>query len=116
MSRDDRDGGPLWLYRRILLAGLPGIVAAPMLGACGSLFPERGSLRFRVVVEVDSPSGLKAGASVLENRNQAGASGAMRRLQNPRAECFGEAVVVDLGEGARAVRRERGCLWRPQDV
>ncbi len=99
MDRDYAALERVSMQRRSVLATAPTLLAASLLGGCGAMFPKRENLRFRVTVTTDTPSGSVSGSSVLENRNEAGAGGSLRLVQNPRAECFGEAVVVNLGEG-----------------
>lgn len=93
-------------------------VASGLTSGCGVLFPKKGSLRYCVSIEMYTPSGIRRGSGVLESRNEAGASGSLRMLQNPRAECFGEAVVTDLGDGRQvyALRQDPRVNRRIYDL
>jgi len=61
---------------------------------------------------------MKKGSSVLENRNVGGASGSLRMIQQPQAECYGEAAVVELGDGKQffAVREDAYVARRMYDM
>lgn len=72
--------------------GLLVAVAALFVGGCG----RRGkALRFKLTVEVNTPAGLKTGASVLESVFNSG-----NGFENSAsAWTYGEAPTVDLGNG-----------------
>ncbi len=73
---------------------LAALVAAALLCACAG---RREALSYRVTVEVQTPTGLKSGSSVLENRHEAGARRSLRQFQPGKGDLVGEAVAVDLG-------------------
>ncbi len=93
----------------IVVLALAGV--AYMLWSC---WPASDQLRYRVTVEVQTPSGLMHGSAVLENRNVSGASGSLAPYQVGRAEAYGEAVTVDLGDGRQifAVRENPYVMQR----
>lgn len=63
-------------------------LALPLVG-CGE---DLGAYRFRLTVEIDTPTGIRSGSSVLEAVYS-------RFGGNAHAELRGQAVVVDLGNG-----------------
>lgn len=83
------------MTRRLAIGSLAGAILATATG-CGR---RRESMRYRITLEVDTPSGLKTGSSVLENRSSTGSSRALREIDKGGGEAYGEAPVVDLGEG-----------------
>lgn len=83
------------MTRRFAIGTLAGAIFAT--AACSGR--RRESMRYRITLEVDTPSGLKTGSSVLENRSSTGSSRALREIDKGGGEAYGEAPVVDLGEG-----------------
>jgi hypothetical protein len=83
------------MTRRGIMALLAGGSALAVAG-CGRT---GGTLRYRVTIEVDTPSGTKSGSAVLENRNTRGSGGIFRTVDMGRSDTFGEAPFVDLGNG-----------------
>jgi hypothetical protein len=75
--------GASWLF-----AGGAGAVLAGCAG-------RTKALRYRVTLEVDTPSGLRTGSSVLESTFTSGS----RFEYSARAWTYGEAPTVDLGNG-----------------
>lgn len=84
------------MTRRGILLGVIGGLTASLLGGCGQLFPER--YRFRMIVEVDTPEGLRRGSSVYQvtayNTGEFLPEAAKRNWY-----VKGEAVAVDLPGG-----------------
>lgn len=60
---------------------------------------KRAQLRYRVTLEVDGPSGLLLGSSVLENRDAGGSHGLLQQIDHGSSRVDGEAPFVDLGSG-----------------
>lgn len=83
MSRRAFGLSTLWL--------LAGSAGAALAGCSG----RNKALRYRVTVEVDTPSGLKTGASVMESVSNPGNA----FQYSARAWTYGEAPTVDLGNG-----------------
>jgi hypothetical protein len=84
------------MTRRDIIGLLAGGVVASILGGCGDM--SRKSFRFRMMVEVETPQGLKTGSSVME------LSTAMAWHIPPETQVTdtylkGEAVAVDLPGG-----------------
>ena len=75
-----------------LMAG--GSVLA--IAGCGQV---KGVLRYRVTIEVDTPSGVQVGSSVLENRSTQGSKGIFRMTDMGSSITIGESPFVDLGNG-----------------
>ena len=73
--------------RRGTLGVLAGGAAA-LLSGCGLLGGNRGRLRYRITLEIDTPSGLKTGSSVLEYE-----------YPSKTGLSYGQAPFVDLGNG-----------------
>ena len=73
--------------RRGALGVLAGGAAA-LLSGCGLLGGNRGRLRYRITLEIDTPSGLKTGSSVLEYE-----------YPSKTGLSYGQAPFVDLGNG-----------------
>jgi hypothetical protein len=83
----------IWVNRRqaIAVLGLPLLLAG--------CFGNRASFRYKLTLAVDTPEGVKSGFSVVEVDAwdvSVPATGTMSRAK-------GEAVYVDLGEGARPI-------------
>jgi hypothetical protein len=78
-------GQDVGMTRRGVLGLLMGAFGTLALGGCGR---SQRSLRYRITVEIDTPSGLKTGSSVLENE-----------VDSRNGLAFGEAPMVDLGNG-----------------
>ena len=81
---------------RILL-GFSGLVALGFWGMFGPSY----TYRYRLIVEIDTPEGIKSGSSVIETRVRDNGRAwwnlpDMRNLENTTR---GEAVFVDLGHG-----------------
>lgn len=84
------------MVRRGVIALFAGGVAA-LLAGCDWIAPPQATLRYRIIVEVETPQGLRTGSSVIETTYIDGpsigdASGLETRLR-------GEAVAVDLPGG-----------------
>ena len=77
--------------RRSVIRGIL-VVGALAIGGCDA-FGSRATYRYRLTVEVDTPSGPRKGSSVIEVTNRA-----LGGLQGERvdARARGEAVAVDL--------------------
>jgi hypothetical protein len=94
----DHSNSDRMIGRRGLLAGIGAVPALTLLSGCVLLRPS-AELRYRLTVEVDTPSGLKTGFSVI----------AVRVVKNPdwltpegrgtRTSFRGEAVAVDVAPG-----------------
>ena len=82
------------IARRGVLVVLATGVVTLALGACGS----RDSFRYKMVVEVDTPEGVKTGFAVREVYFS-DRSGFPFGESRPQVKLKGEAVVVDLGGG-----------------
>jgi len=83
------------ITRRVVL-GLASAGLATLLVGCIRYYP---TYRYRLTVEVDTPTGLKTGSSVIEVRSwhQAGFPGP--EAGGFRSEVTGEAVAVDVAPG-----------------
>lgn len=80
--------------RRVI--SLLASAAAVVLAGCA----KHGRLRYRITVEVDTPSGLRTGSSVLETRQQGPQPLVPQELgSGGGGGVVGEAVAVDLGGG-----------------
>lgn len=76
--------------------GLLASAAAVVLAGCA----KRGRLRYRITVEVDTPSGVRTGSSVMETRQQGPQPLVPQELgSGGGGGVVGEAVAVDLGGG-----------------
>lgn len=75
------------MARRGVLGALAG-AATFVLSGCGLLGGNRGRLRYRITLEIDTPSGLKTGSSVLEYE-----------YPSKTGLSYGQAPFVDLGNG-----------------
>lgn len=103
------NSGVVTRRRFIGLAGAAG-VAALMVG-CVRYYP---TYRYRLTVEVDTPSGVKFGSSVIQVRSwdQAGFPGP--EAGGFRSEVKGEAVAVDVAPGLTLfalLRSEHSVDW-----
>ena len=103
----------MWINRRAMLLG---VATLPLFGAAacsagGERFPD---YRYRLTVEVDTPEGVRSGASVIEVKT--GQSGAYN-IPSPNTLFFrasGEAVAVDLPNGQTLfalLRSETSVNW-----
>lgn len=93
------------MTRRGVFGFLVGGVAS-VLGGCGFIFP-LDTFRQRIMVEIDTPSGIRSGYSVVETEVHKGkswgdASGTQFRVR-------GEAVAVDLPGGRTLFALLRGA-------
>lgn len=75
------------MARRSVLGLLAGGATA-MLSGCGLFGGNSGRLRYRITVEIETPTGLKTGSSVLEEK-----------YPSKTGLSFGQAPMVDLGDG-----------------
>jgi hypothetical protein len=83
--------------RHFLLAAVASSIFA--LGACGSIFGKNfPTYRYRLTFEVDTPTGLKTGSSVIEVVTSEDSSKSLS-LGNVHHSIHGEAVAVDLPGG-----------------
>ncbi len=101
------------ITRRTVLGGLAAGGAFALSG-CG-LFEKRGSYRFRMTVDADTPAGLKSGSSVFE----VSAYKVFKLLADERSgggEFKGQAVVVGLPDGPLFVLLENGDSGDPLSV
>lgn len=89
---------------RAALIGV-GAGAALMLVACGLIFPS-DTLRQKIIVEVQTPFGVKIGSSVVETRVETGKS--WGDASGTRFYLKGEAVVVHLPDGKTLFALLRG--------
>ena len=83
------------MARRGMMGVLAGAAAA-VLGGCGMLFPNK--YRFRMTVEVETPSGLRRSSAIFE----VWANDKARLLPDEAARDWGvkgEALVIDLLDG-----------------
>ncbi|WP_188062534.1 hypothetical protein [Sphingobium sp. KCTC 72723] len=93
------------MARRTLL-GLFANGTATLLAGCGSIFPS-DRLRQKITVEVETPSGLGTGSSVVETEVHKGKSwGDVSGIQY---KLGGEAVAVDLPDGRTLFALLRGA-------
>lgn len=77
---------------------LLGLVAALALGGCESREQDK-LFRYKMTVEVETPQGMRSGASVRELRFRPATKGPSLGQSRPQIKLNGEAVVVDLPDG-----------------
>lgn len=82
------------MARRGVLGLMVGAVSL-LVGGCGR---RNRSLRYRITVEVNTPSGVMSGSSVLENES-VGHSPIAPSMDSGSANTYGQAPIVDLGNG-----------------
>lgn len=92
------------MTRRDVLFAIGSSVTASAIAGCGLVAPH-WVYRYRLTLEVDTPNGVKTGASVIEVRRKKAINGAIE------GKVQGEAAVVDLGDRGllfALLRGERG--------
>lgn len=82
------------LLRGLLLGG-----AAALLSGCGLFGGPSEEFRYRLTVEVETPSGIKSGSSVIEVRAVKNSDWLTPEARGHRYSFKGEAVAVDLPGG-----------------
>jgi hypothetical protein len=86
------------MARRGILGLLFALASGALLSACKPNKPPSSTYRFKMIIEVETPDGLKRGSGVLEaqglrtNNLDTGGPGSRTKLE-------GEAVVVDIAPG-----------------
>ena len=86
------------MARRGVLGLVFAVASGVLLSACKPSKPPSSTYRFRMIVEVETPEGIKSGSGVLEaqglrtNNLDTGGQGSRTKLE-------GEAVAVDIAPG-----------------
>lgn len=123
--------------RRMFLGGFVSLAGMALVGcdklqqtseAAGVLLnPGKGSkrwpdYRYRLIVEVDTPEGVKSGSSVIEVSTAVSGSNDIASPGSLYTEARGEAVTIDLGERGllfallRSEQDEEWAAWALQSV
>jgi hypothetical protein len=91
-----RRGG--MMARRRVIGLLAGVTLSAILSACKPSKPASSTYRFKMTVEVETPTGIKTGSGILEaqglrtNNIDTGGQGSRTKLE-------GEAIAVDIAPG-----------------
>ena len=78
------------------------VVSAVLAAAVGFFWPPHTN-RFRMVIEVDTPDGIKFGSSVIETAYYESGGWGPVEARGVRSRAKGDAVFVDLGGGRNLV-------------
>ncbi|MBX9829242.1 MAG: hypothetical protein K2Y27_30180 [Xanthobacteraceae bacterium] len=95
---DDARVSKLSVGRGCLVAALLILLGAGVYVGYHFIFPEYTN-RFRLVIEVETPEGLKSGSSVIQTSFWESGGWGPVEARGVRGEAKGEAVFVDLGKG-----------------
>jgi hypothetical protein len=88
------------MNRRTFSLAATGAVSLLTLAACGEQFGSSlPSYRYRLMVEVDTPTGLKTGSSVIEVRTSIAGDYSIPDPKSASRSYRGEAVAVDIAPG-----------------
>ena len=82
--------------------GAIAILAAFLVAAVGFVWSPYTN-RFRIIIEVDTPDGIKSGSSVIETTYFESGGWGPVEARGVRSQAKGQAVFVDLGEGRNLV-------------
>ncbi len=69
------------------------------LSACGPSAQDRGAIRYRLTVELETPAGPRTGSSVIEVKGARNPDWVNPEGRGTRGQYRGEAVAVDLPDG-----------------
>lgn len=92
-------------------------LAALLLSGCAVAEDKAPDYRYRLTVEVETPEGLRSGASVIEVRQNIGRSGSSPLHSQIYRHAKGEAVAVDLPGGKTLfalLRSDSDVEWAAQ--